>query len=98
MNPGYDLLLTANWSSISDYRSELMSESPALTGLSQFAAGATNHLKAQAGRPDASMAVAGEAAPAQGHLLRNLAAMLGAGIVLLAAATLLLRARGARRL
>jgi hypothetical protein len=97
MNPGYDLLLSANWKSLGDYQPELMSESPPLTGLSQFAAGATNDPKAQSGQSTASLAAAYTATQAPGHLVRNLVVVLGIGIVSLAAATLLLKARGGRR-
>jgi hypothetical protein len=97
MNPGYDLLLSANWKSLGDYESELMSESPPLTGLSQFAAGATNDLTASSGQSAASLASAGTAPAARGHLVRNLAVVLGVGIVCLAAATLVLKTRTGRR-
>jgi hypothetical protein len=97
MNPGYDLLLSANWKSLGDYQSELMTESPPLTGLSQFAAGATNDPKARSGQPSASLASAGTEPVARGHLVRNLAVVLGIGIVFLAAATLVLKTRAGRR-
>jgi hypothetical protein len=97
MNPGYDLLLSANWSSLGDYQSELMTESPPLTSLSQFAAAATNSPKAQTRQPAASLAAASPASLARGHLVRNLAVVLGIGIVFLAAATLVLKTRAGRR-
>jgi hypothetical protein len=97
MNPGYDLLLSANWKSLGDYQSELMSESPPLTGLSQFAAGATNDPKATSGQSAASLASAGIVPVARGHLVRNLAAVLGIGILCLAAATVVLKRRAGRR-
>jgi hypothetical protein len=97
MNPGYDLLLSANWNLLGDYQSEMYSESPALTGLSQFAAGATNDSKARSGQSAASLASAGTAPVARGHLVRNLAVVLGIGIVFLAAATLVLKTRAGRR-
>jgi hypothetical protein len=97
MNPGYDLLLSANWKSLGDYQPELMSESPPLTGLSQFAAGATNDSKAKSGQSAASLASAGTEPVERGHLVRNLAVVLGIGIVFLAAATLVLKTRASRR-
>ena len=97
MNPGYDLLLSANWSSLGDYQAEMLSESPPLTGLSQFAAGATNDPKARSGQPGASLAAAGTAPVAPRHLVRNLAVVLGIGIVLLTAAMLVLKTRAGQR-
>jgi hypothetical protein len=97
MNPGYDLLLSANWKSLGDYQPELMSETPPLTGLSQFAAGATNDPKAKSGQSAASLARAGTMPVASGHLVRNLAVVMGIGIVFLAAATLALKRRAGRR-
>jgi hypothetical protein len=97
MNPGYDLLLSANWSSLGDYQSEMYSESPALTGLSQFAAGATNDSKARSRQSAASLASAGTASVAHGHLVRNVAVVMGIGIVFLAVATLVLKTRADRR-
>ena len=97
MNPGYDLLLSANWNSLGDYQSELLSESLPLTGLSQFAAGATNDPKATSGQSAASLAAASTAPLARGHLVRNLAVVLGIGILFLAAATLVLKTRAGRR-
>jgi hypothetical protein len=97
MNPGYDLLLSANWKSLGDYQTELMSESPPLTGLSQFAAGATNDSRAKAGQSAAALASAGTVPAARAHLGRKLAVGLGIGIVFLAAATLVLKTRAGRR-
>jgi hypothetical protein len=96
MNPGYDLLLTVNWNLVGDYQSELMTESPPLTGLSQFAAGATNVPKGRSGEPAASLAVVSTAPQAKGHLVRNLAVVLGIGIIFLAVATLVLKTRAGR--
>jgi hypothetical protein len=97
MNPGYDLLLSADWKSLGDYQSELMTESPPLTGLSQFAAGAKNDPKATSGQSSASLASASTVPVARGHLVRNLVVVLGIGVVLLAAATLVLKTRASRR-
>jgi hypothetical protein len=97
MNPGYDLLLSADWKSLGDYQTELMSESPPLTGLSQFAAGATNDSRAKTGQSAATLASAGTVPAARAHLVRNLAVVLGIGIVFLAAATLVLKTRAGPR-
>ena len=96
MNPGYDLLLSANWNSLGDYQCRADVGVPPLTGLSQFAAGATNDPKATPGQPTASLAAASTAPLARGHLVRNLAMVLGIGMVFLAAATLVLKARAGR--
>ena len=97
MNPGYDLLLSANWSSLGDYQAEMVLESLPLIGLSQFAAGATNSPKATSGKPVVSLADATTAAPpGRGHLVRNLAMVLGIGVAFLAAATLVLKTRSTR--
>ena len=93
MNPGYDLLLSANWSSLDDYQLERLPAMPPLTGLSEFAARSTNDLKAPPGQPAVSLAAVDTVAPAPGHLARNLAVVAGIGIVFLAAATLLLRTK-----
>jgi hypothetical protein len=97
MNPGYDLLLSANWKALGDYPAELMSESPPLVSLSEFAAGATNPAQAPTGQPAASLASAGAVQVASEHLLRNLAIVLGIGVVFLAAATLVVKTRAGQR-
>ena len=111
MNPGYDLLLSANWKSLGDYQPELMTESPPLTGLSQFAAGATNDSRTRRVEDRRSAGRAGTEHPTphiqpptpntepveHGHLVRNLAVVLGIGIVFLAVATLVLKTRAGRR-
>jgi hypothetical protein len=97
MNPGYDLLLSANWKSLGDYQPELMSESPPLTGLSQFAAGATNDPKATAGQSAAPLAAASPAPLVRVRLVRSLVVVLGISILFLAAATLVLKTRAGRR-
>jgi hypothetical protein len=93
MNPGYDLLLSANWNSLGVYQSELMSESPPLTGLSEFASRAAGNLNVPTGPAATSPATGGAATQTHGQLIRNLAIVLGIGITFLAAATLLLKAK-----
>ena len=97
MNPGYDLLLSANWSSLGDFQAEMFSEAVPLTGLSEFAARATNDPKAQSGQPTASLDAASAGPPAPSHLARNLMVVLGVGMVFLAGATLVLKTRGGGR-
>jgi hypothetical protein len=97
MNPGYDLLLSANWNSLGDYHAEKLPESPPLVGLSQFAAAATNSPKAISGRPAVSLANASAAPLERRKLVRNLVVVLGTGIVFLAAATLVLKTRSGQR-
>ena len=93
MNPGYDLLLSANWSPLGEYQEERLPALPPLTGLSEFAARATNDPKSQSGQPAAALAAVGTVPPASEHLVRNLAVVAGIGIFFLAAATLVLKAR-----
>ena len=93
MNPGYDLLLSANWSPLGDYQEKQLPALPPLTGLSEFATRTTNGPKAQLGQPNASLAAVGTIPSARGHLVRNLAVVVGIGIVFLAAATLVLRTK-----
>jgi hypothetical protein len=96
MNPGYDLLLAANWNSLGDYQAQMLSESLPLTGLSQFAARATSDSKATSGQAAVSLATATTAPLGREHLVHNLAVVLGIGIVFLAAATLVLKTRAGR--
>jgi hypothetical protein len=97
MNPGYDLLLSANWISVGDYQEERVPESPPLTGLSQFAADTTNNHMAPSAQPTESLGTASAAPLARGHLVRNLVVVLGVGVVFLFAATLVLKTRAGRR-
>jgi hypothetical protein len=92
MNPGFDLLLAANWGGLLDGREVKVPEFPALVGLSQFAAASTNQAYTQHPRPAAP--AAGVAGPdRRAHLGRSLAAALGTGFIFVAAATLVLRRR-----
>ncbi len=97
MNPGYDLLLSANWNSLGDFHAEMFSEAVPLTGLSEFAARATNDPKAQSSQPAAALAAASAAPLGTRPLVRNVVVVLGIGIVFLAGATLVLKMRGGRR-
>jgi hypothetical protein len=98
MNPGYDLLMTANWSSFSGYQEVMVPEPPPLVGLSQFVADATNSPASSPNPPAVALSSAGQAPGAAGssRLLRNVVVLLGAAVGFLAAATLVLRAKAGR--
>jgi len=97
LNPGYDLLLTANWNSLAGYQEVMLPELP-LVGMSQFVAPATNEFTAPLDQPAVSVAAAGPASIADGHgnLVRNLVVVLVFGLAFLIAATLVLKARRRR--
>jgi hypothetical protein len=98
MNPGYDLLLTANWSSLVGYQEVQLPEPPALVSLSQFADAAAN--KAPTPPTQAAVPPAAASAPpapiAPDPLVRNLMMVLGAGVCFLAAMTFVLKLRANR--
>ncbi|MCX6929282.1 MAG: hypothetical protein NT154_39590 [Verrucomicrobia bacterium] len=96
MNPGYDLLLAANWSALPGYQEEMLP--PPLVGISQFAAAAATNTPAPSSPPSASLAaVATSPTPAERDPLgRNLVALLGLGVVFLAITTLVLKAKAGR--
>ena len=96
LNPGYDLLLAANWNSLPGYQEEMLP--PPLVGLSQFAAAAATNPSAPSHPPRASLA-AGTPSPTpagRDHLGRNLVALLGLGVVFLALTTLVLKVKAGR--
>lgn len=95
LNPGYDLLLTANWSSLTGYQETLVPEPPPLVGMSQFVANTTNNPAASPAQPEIapSLASAVPMATRRGNLVRNVAIVLGVGVLMLVVATLVLRAR-----
>lgn len=105
MNPGYDLLLTANWDALSGYQEVMLAEAPPLTGLAQFAAQVDNASSAAATQPTAApltpkpaLATVSDSPPATSRsLARNLVWALGAGVGFLGVATLVVRVRGNRR-
>jgi hypothetical protein len=99
MNPGYDLLLAANWNSLAGYREELVAEPLPLVGVSQFAAAATNRPKAPAAQASVSLAAASTASTPtrRGHLGRSLVLVSGIGVVFLAATTFVLRVKARRK-
>jgi hypothetical protein len=99
MNPGYDLLLAANWNALFEGLPVKEVELPSLVSLSQFAAAAaTDKATASPNKPAIAAAVATiDPEPAgRGSLVRNLVIVLGAGVVILAVATFALKA-GARK-
>ena len=86
MNPGYDLLLAANWSALIDNSVAPGSPLPPLTGLSQMAALPAN-LKAATHSPTNAATI-----PAvSGGLKRNLLGVLALGALALAGGTFILR-------
>ncbi len=98
MNPGYDLLLTANWSSLVGYQEVQLPEPPPLVSLSQFADTAASNITVtttQAAVPPAA-ASAPLAPVAPDHLVRNLMVVLGAGVGFLATMTFVLKRRANR--
>lgn len=98
LNPGYDLLLTANWSSLIGYQEVLLPEPPPLVSMSQFAATAASNVTASA-TPTAGLPVATSASSAPvepDHLVRNLVVVLGLGVCFLATMTLVLKRKGNR--
>lgn len=97
MNPGYDLLLSANWNSMIGYSEVQLPDTP-LVSLSQFATSATSNAPAKPTPFAASLATATTPSATSGysHLVRNLAVVLGIGVVFLVATTLAIKARGKR--
>lgn len=92
MNPGFDLLLAADWDALVEGRVAKDPELPPLIGISQFAAAPTN-------RPVLPLAAAGPGASSSGasSIVQNTLLVLGLGAVALILATLLLKARRSRR-
>ena len=98
LNPGYDLLLAASWSSVEGYQEVMLPELP-LVSMSQFAATVTNNPVAQSNQPAVSLATVNTApvAVGRGALVRNLVLVLGIGAIVLIAATFVLKARSNRK-
>ncbi len=98
MNPGYDLLLAADWNSVPRYQGTVPAPPPPLVGMSQFAAAATNP-QAPAPPPSGPLAAAGSTLAPRGRdrLARNLVVVLGLGLAFLALTTLVLKGRTGRR-
>ncbi len=98
MNPGYDLLLTASWSSLLGYQEVMLPEPPPLVSLSQFAAtAASNGTAASTQAPVPSAAAGTPPAPiVPNHLVRNLVVLLGLGVGFLATMTIALKLRANR--
>ena len=106
MNPGYDLLLTANWDALSGYQEVMIGEAPPLTGLAQFAAQVDNAPSSEAAQPAVApsatkpaLATVSDSPPAtKRSLARSLMWALGAGVGFLGLATLVVRVRSSRGL
>ncbi len=98
-NPGYDLLLTANWGSLAGYQEVMLPDPSSLVGVSQFAATAAQQPVPPSGQPAAAPAALNLPPPAAGsnRLVRNVLAMLGLGVAFLAVTTLVLRVKAGRR-
>lgn len=98
-NPGFDLLLTANWGSLASYQEVMIPEPSSLVGISQFAAAAVPPPAVPSGQSAVSPAALKPPPPAarRGHLVRNLVAVLGVGVAFLAVTTLVLRFKASRR-
>lgn len=99
INPGYDLLLAADWNSLPGYQEVMLPEPPPLIGMSQFAAAAATNPTAPSSRSTFSLATPNTAPPKVGrhHLSRNLVVVLGIGVLFLAATTLVLKVKAERR-
>jgi len=93
MNAGCDLLIAANWDALFAGQELTSQKLPPLVGISQFATTAATNLPVAS----APLAVPPETvtkSPASvepDHLIRNLAAMFGCGVIFLAVATLALK-------
>jgi hypothetical protein len=100
MNPGYDLLLAANWASLVGSQDAAVPVPP-LVSISGFAAAAATNAKPNATAPERttslSAAVTNPPTPGRDHLRRNLVIVLGIGAASLALATLLLMRRSSRK-
>ena len=99
MNPGYDLLLSANWGTMIGYQEVSLPEPPPLVSMSQFAATAVSNITATSTQAPVALANASTSQPpaAPNNLARNLVIVLGIGVAFLVATTFVLRARGNRR-
>jgi len=93
LNPGFDLLLAANWSSLVGYQEVMLPEPPPLVSMSQFAATAVSNGAATATPAQVSMATRNPppATPGPDQLVRNLVVVLGIGAGFLAAMTFVLK-------
>ena len=96
LNPGYDLLLAANWSSLVGYQEVQLPEPPPLVSMSQFAATAAGGVTIPSSPAPASPAVASPSPVGSEHLVRNLVVVLGIGAGFLAAMTFVLKRKASR--
>lgn len=99
MNPGYDLLLTANWNSLPAYQEIALPASPPLVGMSQFAAAVASNSRGGSPPAAGSLMAAAAAPPSvgRGGLVRNLVVVSAVGVIGVVAATLVLKARHGRK-
>jgi hypothetical protein len=98
LNPGYDLLLSANWGALVGYQEVMLPEPPPLVSMSQFAATAASNVPATSTQA-ATAPVIADTPPARvgpSHLVRNLVIVLGIGVFFLAATTFLLKVKSNR--
>lgn len=106
MNPGFDLLLTADWNAMAGYQ-EVALPTPPLVSMSQFVTAATNTAAPTAAAsgptppalpPTMQAAAEAPAVPVQPGLLgRNLVLVLSLSLAFLVITTIVLRARAAGR-
>ena len=98
MNPGYDLLLSANWNALIGYQEVRLPEPPPLVSMSQFAATAASNATTATAKIGGAQASAdgASAAAKRGALKRNLVVVLGAGVLCLIAASLAIKGKGKR--
>ncbi len=98
LNPGNDLLLTANWGSVAGYQEISLAEPPPLVSISQFVAAVASNAPAKPTRVAASLVTASTPPTKIGssQLVRNLAVVFGIAGVFLVATTLAIKARGNR--
>jgi hypothetical protein len=99
MNPGYDLLMAANWSTLPDYQEITLPSPPPLVGLSQFAAAVATDSPTPPRPTNVAPAVASPTPELvrRDRLVRNLIVLLGTGVACLALATVVLKFRAGRR-
>jgi len=98
MNPGYDLLLSGNWSALVGYSEVMLPEPPPLVSMSQFAATAASNASATTTHTPAALATPNPPPAPVGpnYLVRNLVVVLGVGVLFLATMTFVLKLRAGR--
>jgi hypothetical protein len=91
MNPGFDLLMAADWEALAEGRVVKDPELPPLIGLAQFGSASTNH-------PGGLLAIADPKAGSdgRGRLARNLLVVLGVGLGALLIGTFVLKTKAGK--